>query len=137
LERRISEIPKQYLATRCFPKDAMKLNGWKRIGIIASVVWIFGAWLHTNSTVLDRQSALIVSIHIACDSNLGGKTGGAWEKGFAQCNKQADESLAVAIKNARLEAALAAFVPVPLGWAFVYLVLFLERWVKRGFERPL
>jgi hypothetical protein len=33
----------------------------------------------------------------------------------------------------RMDAAIVAFVPVPLGWGFVYLVLFLVRWVKNGF----
>jgi len=28
----------------------MKLDGWKRIGILASVVWIVGAGLYTHGT---------------------------------------------------------------------------------------
>jgi hypothetical protein len=115
----------------------MKLNGWKRIGIIASVVWILGAGVHTYDSEIDSASAFITSTHVACDSNLAGKTGDAYTTSFNECNKQADDSLAIALNSARLEAALGAFVPVPLGWGFTYLVLFLVRWVKRGFMRPL
>src|SRR5271167_3632413 len=112
----------------------MKLNGWKRIGIIASVLWILGAGVHTYDSEIDRASALIVSNHVACDSDLAGKTGDDYTKGFNECNKHADDSLALALTNARLEAALVAFVAMPLGWGFTYLVLFLVRWVKRGFS---
>lgn len=72
----------------------MKLNGWKRIGIIASVVWILGAGL-TSLAELDY---------------LAGTPSSDWSA-----------------------AAFVTFAPVPLGWGFVYLVLFLVRWVKRGF----
>ena len=51
----------------------MKLNGWKRIGVIASVVWIMGAGAHTYDSVVDRFSVIIVSTHVQCDSNLAGK----------------------------------------------------------------
>jgi hypothetical protein len=51
--------------------------------------------------------------------------------------QRADDSLALALTNAREEAALVAFVPVPLGWGFAYLLFFLVRWVKRGFIKPM
>jgi hypothetical protein len=115
----------------------VKVNGWQRIGIIASVVWILGAWVHTYDSEINSASELIVSTHVACDSNLAGITGDAWKKGFDECNKQDNESRTQAMAGARLDAEIVAFVPVPLGWGFAYLVLFLVRWVKRGFMRPV
>ena len=115
----------------------MKLNGWKRIGIIASVLWILGAGSHTYDSEIDRFSGIIASTHVQCDSNLAGKTGDAWATGFNECDKEADDSLALVLSEARLDAALVALVPVPMGWGFTYLVLFLARWVRRGFMRPL
>lgn len=116
----------------------MKLNGWKRIGIIASVVWILGAGLYTYDSEFNRASHYIAADHVRCDSYLGNyKDEDAREMAFRECNKQADDSLALAETNARLVGAIVAFVPVPLGWGFTYLALFLVRWVKRGFIRPL
>lgn len=100
-----------------------KLNGWKRIGIIVSVLWIPGAWVHTFDSETDSASASIASTQVACDGTLAGKTGDAWTKGFNECDRQADESLALSLTNARLEASLVALVPVPLGWGFAYLEL--------------
>ena len=115
----------------------MKLNGWQRLGIIASVVWILVAWVHTYDSENDSASKAIASNQVTCDGNLAGKTGDAWQKGLDECNKRADESLTQAMAGARVDAAIVALVPVPLGWGLAYLVLFLVRWVKRGFARPI
>jgi hypothetical protein len=112
----------------------MRINGWKRIGIIVSIVWILGAGLYTFDSEIDKAIEEISSIHVQCDANLAGKPGDAWETGFNACNKQSDDSVALAYNNAWLTAAIVAFVPVPPGWGFVYLVIFLIGWVRRGFN---
>jgi len=115
----------------------MNVNGWQRIGVIASVIWILCAWVHTFDSEIDSASKGIAAIHVVCDSELAGKSGDAWKKGFDECNKQATDSIAEAMTNARLSATVVGLVPVPLGWGFTYLILFLVRWVKRGFIRPI
>jgi len=113
----------------------MALNGWKRMGILVSVVWILVAGVAIYKAQIELSSRRIVAAHVACDSHLKGDA--SFDAGFAECNKLADDSLALALTNARLDGAVVAFVPVPLGWGFAYLVLFLVRWVKRGFmQRP-
>lgn len=116
----------------------MKLNGWNRIGVIASVVWILGAGFYTDNSEIDKASHVIADVHVQCDSNLPDyfQANDAYEAAFRQCNKQAEDSLALAESNAWLAAAIVAFVPVPLGWGLTYLAPFLVRWVKRGFMRP-
>jgi len=105
------------------------------MGIVASVVWILGAGAITYNSEMEWSSRWIAAAHVACDSRLTGDA--SFDAGFAECNKLADDSLALAFSNARLKGAVVAFVPVPLGWGFAYLVLFLVRWVKRGFmQRP-
>jgi hypothetical protein len=112
----------------------MNLNGWKRLGTIASVIWVLDAGAYTYTKELDENSKLIANSHVACDENLAGKTGKEWTKGLDACNKEANDSLASLYPGARLDAAIVAFVPVPLFWGFAYLILFLWRWVKRGFK---
>jgi hypothetical protein len=174
----------------------MKLNGWKRIGIIVSVIWILGAGAYTYDSEIDQASLPISRTYLSCDSaakaptsrdvldqiaagDAGGQpplprkaTDSAPEPGTVpmppgaissdslpvtpppgytvevpvppggvladsrDCHKQAEDSLTLAVKNARLDASLVALVPVPLGWGITYLVLFLVRWVKRGFTQP-
>jgi hypothetical protein len=54
--------------------------------------------------------------------------------GSAECDKHGMDAMNVAIAQGQAEAVMIALIPVPLGWGFVYLVLFLVRWVKRGFS---
>ena len=116
----------------------MRLNGWKRIGIVGSVVWILGAGVYTHSSEMDRSFARIGAAAAACDEHdiETVMTPDAREKAFHECEKIADDSLALALSNARFGAAVAALVPVPLGWGLIYLILFLVRWIQRGFMPP-
>jgi hypothetical protein len=131
----------------------MKLNGWKRIGIVASLVWILGAGVYTYHSEMDRASLLIGEGYLSCggaaNAPLPSKPldsapepgtvpvpPGAVVADSVDCHKQAEDSFALAVKNARLAATLAALVPVPMGWGFTYLVLFVVGWVKRGFAQP-
>ena len=108
------------------------LNKSKRIGIILSVIWVLGAGLHTFDSEMDVSSRIITDIHVRCDSYLAGKSGAAWDDGFNRCNQEADKFLMIDFRDAWLDAAIVAFGGVPLGWGFIYLILFLIRWVKRG-----
>jgi hypothetical protein len=56
-------------------------------------------------------------------------------RGSAKCDELSTEYLAKMRYDPWIEAALVAFVPVPLGWGFASLVLFLVRWTKHGFAK--
>lgn len=124
----------------------IKLSGWKRIGIIASVAWALGAGAYTYDSEIDRASLRISEAYLSCDNTAKASfprkapdfipDPGTVPVGSGDCHKQSEDSLALAVRNARLDATLMALVPVPLGWGITYLVLFLVRWVKRGFTQP-
>lgn len=107
----------------------VKLNGWKRLGVIASVVWILIAGICTfvvvGNSIIETASGFTLRCEEVPNSSL------------AECDKLSTDYLAKTTNEPWIEAALVAFVPVPLGWGFTYLVLFLVRWVKRGFARPI
>jgi len=107
-----------------------KLNGWKRIGIIASVVWILGAGVYTFKVTNDADIKAASGLTLSCEEAHN------W-RGSDECDKRSTAYLAEVAPYEPIKAALVAFVPVPLGWGFVYLVLFLVRWVKRGFMRTV
>jgi hypothetical protein len=110
------------------------MNGWKRIGIVISVAWFLGAGFYAYNSEIDRASHFIASNHVQCDSDLTVyKDSNARDAGFQRCNERADDALTLAISRARFDGAIAGTVPVILGWPIVYLLLFLVRWLKRGF----
>jgi hypothetical protein len=106
----------------------MKINGWQRVGIVASVAWMIGAYIYTFN-VEEKTNAIYAAMIV--DNCIDAHKGS--EMGDNDCLKKGEEYGIKAFPEERSEAALVASVPVPLGWGFVYLVLFLVRWIKRGF----
>jgi hypothetical protein len=111
----------------------MKLNGWKRVGIVASVVWAIGGYIHT----LDTENATAMGVYsMIYNDCVGNSTNGRAWGSEDQCSKERDASLSASYPSAVESAAFVAVVPIPLGWGFVYLMIFIVRWIKRGF-RPV
>lgn len=106
------------------------LDGWKRTGIIVSVVWILGAGL---STYINEENSKYV--YGEMDQRWCLESG----KEFAECHKQMEDYIANHPTYGELIASESVFalIPVPLGWGLTYLILFIVAWVKRGFMRPL
>jgi hypothetical protein len=106
-----------------------KLNGWQRIGILASVIWMLGAYLYTFSHEENEDIKINVIVEQACvDARPAGTPMKPCDDAmYAQINRD--------IPGERQWAAIVALVPIPLAWGFCYLAVFLVRWIKRGFAR--
>jgi hypothetical protein len=112
----------------------MKLNGWKRIGIVASIGWILGAGYYTLEGVSAANSRFHVGLALRCEED---RPNGMTESEQTKWQETCDSFLSPGewqLKNERLEAAYVALIPVPFAWGLVYLVLFLVGWIKRGFH---
>ena len=105
----------------------MKINGWQRLGIIASVTWALGAYFYT----FNHEQQAGIELSVALDSGC--------REAHPEQGKQCDEKMyANVIRNLpaeREDAAIVAFAPIPFAWGFAYLAVFLFRWVRRGFAR--
>jgi hypothetical protein len=108
----------------------VKINGWQRIGILASVVWMVGAFFYTITQEQRVLGQLNAELHASCfESANRHDDKAAWQA----CEDSSVRQMMSDLKQERVEAATVALVPVPLAWGFAYLALFLMRWVKRGF----
>jgi hypothetical protein len=103
----------------------MKLNGWKRLGILASIIWIIVAFFHTFQVAEDRDIEVAVAIARSCEAVPHADS--------KKCTNEMYASGARTLPFEREEAAIIALVPVPLAWFGVYLIIFLVKWVRRGF----
>ena len=103
------------------------MNGWKRIGIIASVVWMLGSFLFVLEQQEKEATAMAIIVDEACIS--------ANPSQQKPCDAAMSADVTRAIPEARKSAAFVALVPIPLAWGFMYLIIFLVRWVRRGFAR--
>jgi hypothetical protein len=113
----------------------MKLSGWKRIGIIASAVWVVWSYNHTFDHLESVSSSIAVDREMRCLSAHPDE----FDKYFPLCDAAGETNGQMQQRQKErhhneVAATAEALVPVPFAWGFVYLVLFLVRWVKRGFS---
>jgi WD40 repeat protein len=95
-------------------------SNWKKIAICASLVWILGGGL----CALKFQSNRDLEEMNWCTSSISGPE-------YEKCLNDAKADHAKLIPEERDLAAVFAFLPVVLGWGFIFLVLFLIRWMSR------
>jgi hypothetical protein len=103
----------------------MRLNGWQRIGVIASAVWGIAGWLIGNSIGL-HGGDLAESEFADCIASPI-TTGDA-------CLAHFRTAYAAGIDGHWLTAAFWAVIPILLGWLAAWTIVALTRWVRRGFE---
>ncbi len=95
---------------------------WKKIGVIASIIWILGAGIYTLKVTNDADMRFAFVMWQACLEKQVGEN---------ECEQLKQAILDGRLPSERMEAAIVAFVPVSLAWGFIYLVLFLVRWFRR------
>ncbi len=107
----------------------MRLNGWQRIGIVASVVWALGTGYYQRNEDVKSATALANLAYALCDydnSHLGDKR---------DCSLDFKQSFDLQIEGSWANVAMVSFVPIPLAWLAVYLAIRIWRWVRAGFKK--
>ena len=115
-------------------RQAMKLNGWRRLGVLASVSWLIGMWIHIGNLQEQKYRDDYRYVYRACRER---------PHALARDFVQSKECRAVAREYAELPVASwlsqqIAFVvlPIPLWWLLAHVCIWLARWVKRGVALP-
>jgi hypothetical protein len=106
--------------------EAMRLNGWQRIGIVLSIVWAVGAAIHTRNAEVATWERLASTGYTLCME--------AKQADYAKCSAEMSATLMKAYDPYWPNIGFAALAPVLAGWIVAYLLLWIFRWVKRGFD---
>ncbi len=107
-----------------------KLNGWQRLGVILSIVWLLGSGIYINRLVTDSgMKSMVLVLNLCLDSSAS--SGG---QNTPSCTQKADDVYQDAVKNRYRDIAALTLIPLPIFWVLVYLAIFLYRWVCRGFK---
>ncbi|SPE44338.1 hypothetical protein SBA7_340029 [Candidatus Sulfotelmatobacter sp. SbA7] len=109
-----------------------KLNGWQRIGIVASTAWI----LYSYNTTFDRLNMDDAIRRVNEEQSCLAEHPGEFEKWFPVCDASSPKRESALLKRQqgyRLNAAIESTVPVPIVWGAAYLLLFIVRWIRKGF----
>jgi hypothetical protein len=106
------------------------MNGWKRIGIILSVLWIIGGGFWIRTMVFHVQSQPAIDIHRSCLEHYQLHPG-------RDCDAEFKADWERYVTNGFINTQTAAFTfgPLLLAWVLFYIIAGLTRWVAAGFRQ--
>ena len=101
-----------------------RLNGWQRIGIICSVLWLLGQAVSIYEGDV-RQANLAYSV----DFNLCLETKA---KSGVECGAEAQPNLDRTFDGYWMRVAILGAAPIPFLWLFAYALIGVVQWVRLG-----
>jgi hypothetical protein len=104
----------------------MRLNGWQRIGIVASIIWAISGPLWVYYTASPQQS-LVAEEHFG--TCLDSKT---IDPNVCQTNYE--QEIAFARNFLWKVATVVCLMPLLLGWLGTYGIRGVTRWIRVGFR---
>ncbi len=108
------------------------INGWQRLGIVVSVLWIIGAALFQRTSDVDRAQDFMNETYQTCIDLKKQHN----DFNFGPCMDEAEKNYAIFVKDSWGNVAFTALAPIPIGWLLAYTVIGIFRWVRRGFHTP-
>jgi hypothetical protein len=121
----------------------MHLNGWQRIGIVASVLWAIGGgfWgnnirIHEGDWVWQEYQFCIEHADAKAENSASSLQAASEDvaKKLDACDKARDKSWPAAISYHWVYGAFFGLVPILLGWLTAYGIIALLRWIRAGFK---
>ena len=104
----------------------MRLNGWQRIGLVLSVLWVLGAAIHERNKQVNAADALFQLQYRIC---LG------QADTMKNCGDTVLYQAAMDATASWSNVAFYAFGPVIAGWLVVLITLRIYSWVADGFSK--
>ena len=103
----------------------MRLNGWQRLGVIASIVWaVIGGFLGDDIGIHAgdwASRALLACLEMGAQSD-------------AVCDATFRHDFTAAVANHWYYAAFLGLGPIPVAWVIAYGLIGIWRWVVSGFK---
>ena len=119
-----------------------------------SIVWVIGAGITTLRMLSDQDQSRYAWLYGQCatirddgaqharERCAGGDGTIAFNDCMDEykrqnpdtCSEFSQESIPRDVRSERIGALFVAFAPIPFAWGFAYFILFLVRWIKRGFQ---
>jgi hypothetical protein len=106
----------------------MRLKGWQRIGIVASVIWAIGAPIYMDSAAERDADEKYGWVYGSCRDVPSNDP--------EQCAQRASRAYD-SVPRYHFTSANGAFValaPIPLGWLLAYALVYLVWWIRAGFK---
>lgn len=109
----------------------MRLSKWQILGVVLSIVWAVGAWVHEHNANLDAANSFGTLTYKVCTNEKLL----AHESDLSMCENRRAQSISQWLKdgNSAADELLAALVPIPLFWLAGFILLYFIRAQIVGF----
>jgi hypothetical protein len=110
----------------------MRLGGWQRIGVVASVCWIIGGGQWINGLVIDELSAPASKELRGCLAARSIQPDGPIpiDSDWGPCFERFSVAFRAAVAGHWVYAAAVTLILIPIVWLVVYGLVVLIRWVR-------
>jgi hypothetical protein len=108
----------------------MRLNGWRRIGIVASVIWAIGAPIYLDSAAQKDALEVFGRSYEHCRDIPRNDPNRCYEEASRLYETVPRYTFGGDPQNI----AVVSLVPIVLGWLLVYALVYLVRWIRAGFK---
>jgi hypothetical protein len=100
----------------------MRLNGWQRIGVVASVCWFLGGGLWIGGIVIDDLSSTVRAEYRRCLDAHSIQPDGTVPKDtdWGPCMRTFEKDFDAAVANHWYYTAAYTLIPIPIVWLIVY-----------------
>ena len=113
----------------------MRLTGWQRIGIVATVCWFIGGGLWINNEVINWMTSDVSAELRRCLAARSIQPDGTIPKetDWKPCNEAFFRDYVAAASGHWYIAAAYTLLPIPLFWLLGWGIIALGRWIRVGF----
>lgn len=115
----------------------LRLSGWQRLGIVASVLWALGAGLAMRiNDASVAQEAYNLAYNTCIDQKRAQRVDPTTPLGaniVSGCRNEGRRAHQLFLANSWEAVAFVALVPIPFGWLLAYMFRGVWRWIKCEF----
>jgi hypothetical protein len=106
----------------------MRLNGWQRIGLVLSVLWVIGSAIHERNKQVNAAHELFQFQYRMCLEKADS---------MKKCGDTVSLQAAMDATASWSNVAFYAFGPVIAGWLVALISIRTFRWVSDGFSKKV
>jgi hypothetical protein len=108
----------------------MRLNGWQRIGVVLSVIWVIGGGMLTYQIVLGAGGTCTVDHTRLSEADQLALNAKDYQKmsdaGLLTVQRACNEEI-------YFRSLVWTLIPIAVGWLLVYGLVGVVRWIRAGF----
>lgn len=103
----------------------LRLNGWKRVGVLTSIFWLFGGAFWGNSIGFHQGDWALIQLR-SCEA--------APNANLDLCDREFNKAWSSSVSDHWIYAGLVGVVPILLGWLTAYGIVASVGWIRAGFN---